>query len=67
MLLETNLQSRLLGITPSYEQQLHYATIFRSSPDLAFSTAYIDGWLAASRIYIKALEKKYECNSQESN
>lgn len=47
MLLETQLQNRLLGITPSHEQQLHYATIFRSSANLAFSTAYIDGWLAA--------------------
>ena len=64
MLLETNLQSRLLGITPSYEQQLHYATIFRSSPDLAFSTAYIDGLLAASTLYTKILEKKYEHNYQ---
>ena len=58
MKIETKLQSRLLGITPSYEQQLHYATIFPVSPDIAFSTAYIDGWLAASTLYTKILEKK---------
>lgn len=58
MSLEANLQNRLLGITPSYEQQLHYAAIFRLSSDLAFSTAYLDGWLAASTLYRKTLEKK---------
>lgn len=52
-MLETQFQNRLLGITPSHEQQLHYATIFRASETLAFSTAYIDGYLAA----LKHIEK----------
>lgn len=47
MLLETEIQNRLLGITPSHEQQLQYVAIFHASPELAFSTAYVDGWLAA--------------------
>ena len=54
MLLETEIQNRLLGVIPSHEQQLHYATIFRLSPDLAFAEAYVDGWLAA----LKTIEEK---------
>lgn len=54
MLLETKLQNRLLGVIPSHEQQLRYATIFRVSSELAFSTAYVDGWLAA----LKNIQRK---------
>lgn len=58
MSLEIELQNRLLGVTPSHEQQLQYAAIFRASPELAFGTAYIDGWLAA----LKNIEEK--CNTK---
>lgn len=58
MSLEIELQNRLLGITPSHEQQLQYVAIFRASPELAFSTAYVDGWLAA----LKNIEEK--CNTK---
>ena len=54
MSLEIELQNRLLDVIPSYEQQLRYATIFRVSSELAFSTAYVDGWLAA----LKNIERK---------
>lgn len=54
MSLEIELQNRLLGITPTHEQQLQYVAIFRASPELAFSTAYIDGWLAA----LKNIQRK---------
>ncbi len=57
MSLEQEIQDRLLGITPSYEQQLQYAAIFRASPDLAFATAYVDGWLASTSIYVKIIEQ----------
>jgi hypothetical protein len=66
MSLETELQNRLLGITPSHEQQLHYATIFRASPDLAFANAYVDGWLAASHLYAKNIEENVK-NTQRPN
>lgn len=56
MLLEIEIQNRLLGITPSHEQQLRYATIFRMSSELAFSTAYVDGWLAA----LKNIERRQQ-------
>ena len=58
MLLETELQNRLLGVIPNHEQQLRYATIFRVSSELAFSTAYVDGWLAAAHVYTKNIERK---------
>ena len=51
MLPEIEFNNRVKGISPSHEQLQHYATIFRASPDLSFSMAYIDGWLAASRLY----------------
>lgn len=57
MSLETNLQNRLLNLTPSYEQQLHYATIFRALPELALNTAYVDGYNTASIFYIEIIEK----------
>lgn len=62
MSLEIELQNRLLGITPSHEQQLQYVAIFRASPELAFSTAYVDGWLAAAHVYTKNIEEK--CNTK---
>jgi hypothetical protein len=57
MSLEKQLQNRLLGITPSHEQQLRYAAIFRAHPELAFGTAYIDGWLAACNLCTKTIEE----------
>lgn len=51
MLPEIEFNNRVKGISPSHEQLQHYATIFRVSSDLSFSMAYIDGWLAASRLY----------------
>lgn len=69
MSLEKEFQDRLLGVTPTYEAQLQYAAIFRVSPELAFKSAYIDGWLASAeahqqiiqQLIKKAVEEK-ECN-----
>lgn len=57
MSLEIELQNRLLGITPSHEQQLQYVAIFRVSPELAFSTAYVDGYHKASCMYAQIIEQ----------
>lgn len=52
--IEQEFQNRLLGITPTHEQKLHNATIFAVTPDLAFLTAYVDGYLAA----LSTIEKR---------
>ncbi len=57
MSLEQEIQDRLLGITPPYEAQLHYAAIFRVSPDLAFAQSYVDGWLASASVHKKIINK----------
>ncbi len=57
MSLEQEIQDRLLGITPPYESQQHYAAIFRASPDLAFATAYVDGYHRAGCLYVPIIEQ----------
>lgn len=67
MLIETELQNRLLGLIPPHEQQQHYAAIFRVSPDLATATAYIDGWLASASVYTKIIEQLITRNIEEKD
>lgn len=57
MSLEIELQNRLLGVTPSYEQLRKYADIFRVSPNHAFEMAYIDGYYKAGCRYIEVIEE----------